>query len=276
MTPLLLIIFNREATTRRLIDRLRAIKPDRIYVAADGPRANAPLDAERCRRCRQVIDEIDWPCEIRRRFSEVNQGCRWGPANALNWFFQQEDAGIILEDDILPDPTFFPFCEEMLKRYASSPGIGCISGYNFLPPVEASYFFSRIPLIWGWATWRDRWQKYDEVCADFDRNFAALSLRPWLSAHDERDIKRKISDCYHDRNPIPTWDFLWTFAVWSEHMIAVLPGHSLTSNIGIGADATHTQTEAPFMLASSQPMRFPLQHPEKISADQRVDRAMFR
>jgi hypothetical protein len=252
---------------------LRQVRPSRIYVAADGPRPNNATDAERCRECRAVINEIDWSCEIQRRFSDANQGCRWGPANAMDWFFQQETEGIILEDDILPDPSFFPFCQELLARYRNAPQVGCICGYNFLPRTGANYVFSRISLTWGWATWRDRWQQYAAVCADFEKNLADVPLRSWLSRHDTQDMKRKIREAYQEDH---VWDFLWSFTLWSREMLSVLPAQSLTSNMGIGREATHTFVETPFMRVEVKPVAFPLQHPPAIRTDDSLDREIFQ
>jgi hypothetical protein len=198
-TAVLLILFRRSETTRKVIHCLREVKPSRVYVAADGPRPNVPGEAERCARSRAVIEEIDWPCEIQRRFSPENQGCRWGPINAITWFFEHEREGIILEDDILPDVTFFPFCEELLERYRDKAKVGCVCGYNFMPrESDASYFFSKIPFPWGWATWRDRWRRFSEVCEKFEENLATVELNDWLSRYDQRDFKRKLREAYSE------------------------------------------------------------------------------
>jgi hypothetical protein len=273
-TAVLLVIFRRADTLRQVVNRLRAVKPSRVYVAADGPRSEVPGEAERCDSCKAVIDEIDWPCLIQRRFSPVNQGCRWGPINAITWFFEHETAGIILEDDILPDPTFFPFIEELLERYRHRSEVGCICGYNFLAKeVPTSYYFSNLALTWGWATWRDRWQSFSEVCDNLEHYLGAVKLNGWLSRHDERDFKRKLRQAYAGDH---VWDFLWMFTLWAKHCLTILPSRSLTRNIGVGGDATHTHVETPFIMAPSEPMQFPLQHPSRVSYSINVDQAIFR
>jgi hypothetical protein len=256
-----------------LIDRLREVKPTRVYVAADGARSHIAGEPERCVLSRAIINEIDWPCEIHRKFCDTNQGCRWGPVNAINWFFEHEKEGIILEDDILPDPSFFRFCTEMLERHRDSTMVGCICGYNFLPQTGTSYFFSRIPLTWGWATWRDRWQNFAKISDRFNHHLRTLNLRCWLSRYDERDMKRKLREAYSEDH---VWDFLWMFALWCNNQLTVLPAQSLTQNIGIGENATHTFVPTCFTQAEAKAVHFPLHHPENIAPNTGLDRAIFR
>ena len=271
----LLILFRRADSTRHLVNRLREVKPERLYVAADGPRPQVPGEAESCELCRAVIAEIDWPCEIVRRFSSVNQGCRWGPINAINWFFEHETEGIILEDDILPDPTFFPFCAELLTRYRTNQSVGCICGYNFLPPSASasSYFFSHLSLTWGWATWRDRWQSFGRADKNTARDLSAVDRQTWLSRHDRRDFKRKLREAFAEDH---VWDFLWMFHQWCHSQLILLPAHSLTRNIGIGGAATHTHVVTDVLRSQSQPVTFPLRHPPTVEFSRAVDQEIFR
>ena len=163
-TPILFMIFNRPDTTARVFERIRGIKPSRLFVSADGPRLQKPDEAEQCIQARAVIQKIDWECEVKTKFSDKNQGCKMGVNSAINWFFEHVDEGIILEDDCLPDISFFPFCQTLLELYRNDERIMHIGGSNFQDGKlrdDGSYFFSGINHIWGWATWKRAWKQYD-------------------------------------------------------------------------------------------------------------------
>lgn len=162
--PLLMIAFNRPEKTQRVFEAVRAAAPRRLYLAADGPRADVPSDVDRCERTRRVLDDVTWPCEVKRLYQPRNLGCKRGVGAAIDWFLTHEDSGIILEDDCLPAPDFFLFCAELLDRYRDTPEVMMIGGHNPLgtwDAAEASYLFSRTAPIWGWATWRRAWARYD-------------------------------------------------------------------------------------------------------------------
>src|SRR5258708_3549575 len=165
-TPILFLIFNRPFPTRRVFAEIRKARPAKLFVAADGPRPDKPEDLETCRETREIIKDIDWPCEVQTLFRDKNLGCGVAVSGAITWFFQNVEQGIILEDDCLPDPSFFPFCTELLERYKDDERILLISG-NFLQQknkkfmVKASYYGTLIPHLWGWASWRRAWAKYD-------------------------------------------------------------------------------------------------------------------
>ena len=162
--PILVIAFNRPDHLTVLIGRLREIQPKKIYFAVDGPRKNKDGEAEKVALCRNLADSIDWDCQVITNFQESNLGCGLGVSTAITWFFENEERGIILEDDIIPDPSFYPFCTELLRRYELDLAVFAISGCNFVPPDQISvsngYRFSQVPHIWGWASWRDRWAQY--------------------------------------------------------------------------------------------------------------------
>lgn len=130
--PVLLIIWRRPETLRKVIGALRAVKPTRIFVAGDGPSPSRPREVEQVAQARSLIDSmIDWPCKIERFFSETNQGCRRAVEGAIDWFFQNVEEGIILEDDCVPHPDFFAFCGQLLDHYRQDLRVGCITGNNF-------------------------------------------------------------------------------------------------------------------------------------------------
>ncbi len=163
-SPVLFLVFNRPDSTRKVFDAIRSARPPKLYITADGPRPDRPAEAKLCSEVRAIASAVDWPCEVKTLFRESNLGCKAGVSSGITWFFSHEDEGIILEDDVLPVPTFFNFCDEMLERYRDDARVSMISGCNLISnhfSPKQSYFFSRYNLIWGWATWRRAWQHYD-------------------------------------------------------------------------------------------------------------------
>jgi hypothetical protein len=220
------------------------VAPRRIYVACDGPNPERPGEAEKVAATRAVIDtEIDWPCQIERLYSDVNQGCRVGVSRAITWFFEQVEEGIILEDDCVPHPDFFPYCTTLLERYRHDTRVWCISGNNFQNGQwrgDGSYYFSRYNHCWGWASWRRCWQHYD---ADLSQ-WPALRDSGLLYTIFENPVERKywraiwqrlLDECKPD-----TWDYQWTFTCLANGGLTALPNRNLVSNVGFGDDATHT------------------------------------
>jgi len=163
-TPVLFLVYKRPDTTRQVFEAIRQAKPPRLYVAADGPKKNVPGEAEKVKQVREIISNgVDWDCEVKTLFRDENLGCKYGPVEGINWFFKNEEEGIILEDDTLPSQSFFWFCQELLERYKDDTRIMVISGDNFQNGITrgtCSYYFSRYNHIWGWASWRRAWKYY--------------------------------------------------------------------------------------------------------------------
>jgi hypothetical protein len=274
-TPVVLIIFNRPSTTARVFDVIRQAAPTQLLVIADGPRADHPEDTERCTAARAVAQQVDWDCEVVSNLAETNMGCKRRISSGLDWAFDLVEEAIILEDDCVPHPTFFRFCEELLRRYRDDKRIMSISGDNFMPEhqrTEHSYHFSLYPLVWGWATWRRAWQHYDQEMA----LWPLVSSGEWLLdiLIDKRAVEswtRILETTY--RGEIDTWDYGWTFACWIQSGLTIVPKVNLVSNIGFGVDATHT-TGSNDKRANirTHKMDFPLSHPPFVLEDIRTDR----
>ena len=163
-SAVLFVIFNRPETTARVFEAIRSARPPRLYVAADGPRTSRSGEADRCRLVREIASRVDWTCELHTLFREANLGCKLGVSGAIDWFFQSETEGIILEDDVVPLASFFGLCDELLETYRDDPKVFAVSGCNLVSSVyrpNHSYFFSRYCHVWGWATWRRAWEHYD-------------------------------------------------------------------------------------------------------------------
>jgi hypothetical protein len=281
-SPVLFLIFNRPEPTQRVFQAIRAARPPRLYVAADGPRADRAGEAERCEAARRVVQDIDWPCRVETLFRSHNLGCKQAVSHAVDWFFEHEEEGIILEDDCLPDPTFFPFCEELLAHYRDEQSVALICGANFQfgrTHGDASYYFSRYVHIWGWASWRRAWRLYDRdiKCWPQFRSNGALE-RILGSRSREISYWRRIFDSVH-AGKIDTWDYQVNLMLWANAMVSVLPQRNLVSNIGFGAEATHTRDASRCANLPLRSMEFPLRHPPVVqtcaSADDYTGRELF-
>jgi hypothetical protein len=275
-SPLLFLVFNRPETTRPVFEAIRAARPPRLYVAADGPRSGRVGEAERCAEVRRIASDIDWPCEVKTLFRERNLGCKDGVSQGISWFFEHEPEGIILEDDILPVPTFFDFCDELLARYRDDDRISMISGSNLIAGhfvARESYFFSRYTQIWGWASWRRAWKNYDVRMADWPawRDGNGLNRLANTGRLFEIYWRHTLDACHAGKRD--TWDYQWTFANWRVGALAILPAVNQTRNVGFGADATHTTASIPEFVLSSpgQALKFPLVHPAAPLRERRAD-----
>lgn len=284
--PVLLLIFNRPATTRQVLAAIRAARPPRLYVAADGPRPGHPTDATTCAATRQlVLGGIDWPCEVHTLFQEVNLNCGVGPATAISWFFAHEPEGIILEDDCVPASSFFRFCQELLAHYRHDARVMHIGGNNFSPegqlpppPGAPAYYFSAQVNSWGWATWRRAWQLFDFDLTSFEAVRASGALaRAYSSGLEARYRLGKIAEVRALPAPAHVWDYQWHFAVAANSGLCVVPATNLVGNIGFGDHATHTHNAADELAAvPTQELAFPLTHPRHVLRDQRRDARHFR
>jgi hypothetical protein len=273
-TPILFLIFNRPGITRNTFARLREVKPKRLYVAADGARKNKPGEEELCRQTREVIGLVDWDCEVRTLFREDNLGCGKAVSGAITWFFEQEEMGIIIEDDCMPALSFFGYCEKMLNHYRYEERVMHIGGTNFLygnVPIKESYYFSAQAHVWGWATWRRAWKKYDfNMCAFYsfvrDEKIFNYHRREdmalfWL------DIFRKM---YYKK--IDTWDYQWVFTMYNNNGVSAIPHVNLISNTGFGEGATHTgNSDSVFANNPTGVMEETLVHPAKIELNRTAD-----
>lgn len=275
--PILFIIFNRPDTTLAVFNEIKKLQPKQLYVVADGPRADRPDEHSRCNAARAIIDGVDWNCEVFKNFSDTNLGCKKRVSSGLDWFFQNVAEGIVLEDDCLPDQSFFHYCRDLLSRYRDNQQIMMISGNNFQfgkKRGEASYYFSKYCHIWGWASWRRAWQSYD----------VDMKSYPEFKQQDQiRNIWRKPSTQRHwlnifdkvHANKIDTWDYQWTYSILSHNGLAIIPNINLISNIGFGNDSTHTKTYNRFANMATAEMS-ELSHPQFILQDVAADEYFSR
>ena len=273
-TPILLLIFNREDTTQKVFDVIRLQKPKYLFVAADGARKNKSDEVERCQRVRDIIKQVDWDCELKTLFRDDNVGCKWAVSSAITWFFEQVEQGIILEDDCLPDSSFFPFCEELLIRYKDDTRIGHISGNNFLPGIieeGLSYDFSSCVHIWGWATWRRVWKNFDLNLSFWEEQ---KSKRSSLFCNKRAEVyfSSFISDALADKNNYSVWDTQYWFSLSLQNQLSIYPAVNLVTNIGLGdPNASHTTKKKDKHSIPANPIHFPLKHPGCVLRNKKID-----
>lgn len=270
-TPVAFVLFNRPDTTRRVFAAIRERRPARLLVIADGPRPARAGELARCHEARAVVDQgVDWPCEVQRCYSDENLGCKRRLSSGFDWLFQQVEEAIILEDDCLPHPSFFPYCEELLAKWRDDERIMSICGTNLGLPLRtdgASYGFTRTPHCWGWASWRRAWRNYDVAMQAWPAFRDAGRLDDVLRDRGLRSRYRRNFDRLH-AGRIDTWDWQWTFACWMNHGLCAVPRENLVSNIGFGAAASHTTGTSRLANLPTRAISLPLNHPPHLVVDE--------
>lgn len=271
-TAVLLLVFNRPELTKRIFSEIRRAEPQRLYIAADGPRPDCQGETEKVEEVRKIVSAIDWRCKVHTLFREHNMGCKYAVSSAIDWFFEHEESGIILEDDCLPSQSFFWFCEACLEMYKDDLRVWHIAGTNThekqYSPVPSSFVFSNYGSIWGWATWRDRWAHYDVELTVPDQ----LGLFEYvLNAFDSREFPdRRLQQFQKIMDGLQTWDYQWFYTRAANSGLSIVPTVNLVANIGFGADATHTTSESTAVLERKE-ISFPLKAPPCVVRDKKRD-----
>lgn len=273
--PVLVVVFNRPEVTRAMIDSLREVKPDQLFVAADGPRPNHPEDVGLCARTRQALDNIDWPCQLEVLAHDHNCGLQKSMVTAIDWFLSHVDEGVILEEDCLVHPDFFSFAAIMLERYRTTAEVMAVTSVNIDATVDhgpSSYFFASGGHIWGWATWRRAWEGFDPVLAQWPR--VQDSFGPGTPPL-HRALGSKFASAHAGTKR--TWARAWHFTVARQQGLVVVPSVNMVHNIGLAKGATHT-TSTRHRLAHlrAHGLPWPLVHPGDLVADVRYDAALAR
>ena len=271
--PVLFQIFNRPEVTARTFEAIRAARPPTLLIVADGPRPNRPGEAERCARTRAIAQAVDWPCEVLLNLSDVNLGCGKRVSSGFDWAFTQVESAIILEDDCLPDPTFFRFCSELLERYRDEERIMMISGDNFqngASRTTGSYYFSRFSHCWGWATWRRAWRHYDYAMKGWPERRDTGWLKPIAQ---NGHLEMLWTSCFEGtrKGRIDSWDYQWLYCLLAREGLSIVPDVNLVTNIGFGEAATHTTLTHSRYLVPRAAMAFPLSHPAAILPHEEAD-----
>ena len=242
-TPVVLIVFNRPDFTGQVLECIRRAKPSKLYVVCDGARLDRPQDDEKVAAVRRrIVDSVDWSCEVYTNYAAANLGCRERPASGIDWVFSLVDEAIFLEDDCLPDQSFFSFCGEMLRRYRNDQRVMHVNGTNFIARYlepRGSHFFSKYIWVWGWATWRRAWKHYDYTMSTWEKQRPSLSAS-FDSRREQAYWIGTFDDARRDWRIAQAWDFPWIFSCWIRGGLAVTPSTNLVENLGFRSDATHT------------------------------------
>lgn len=244
-SAVLFLVFNRPDVTYKVFDQIKEAKPKRLYIAADGPRTNKEGEALLCEKTRAIIKQVNWNCEIKTLFREKNLGCKEAISSAITWFFDHEEEGIILEDDCLPTNSFFRFCDTLLEKYRHDTRVRHITGCNLQQGKkwgDATYYFSNISHVWGWAGWKRVWNEYDKS----------------LTSYNNNEVKRQLSNIFSDPLIVDSWYDIFTqikagkinswayplgFLNFFNNGLCIIPNYNLVSNIGFGENATHTSND---------------------------------
>lgn len=238
--PIVLIMFNRPLETSRVLEKIKEVKPERLFIISDGSRNNE--EKEKVQECRNLINKIDWKCKIETNYSDVNMGCRNRISSGLNWVFKKVDKAIILEDDCLPDISFFYYCERMLDLYKNDERVMSIEGTNLsnnIYKIEGSeYFFGSYASLWGWATWKESWEKIDlnlTTLSDKERQLKIIKNIGLFKYLNYRKIFMKVK-----QGKINSWGYSWIYTILSLNGVVIVPYQNLIENIGFSEGATHT------------------------------------
>ena len=243
-TPILFLIFNRPDKTKLVFNSIKQIKPKKLFIAADGPRTFNNSDVILCNETRSILNEIDWECQVYTLLRQHNLGCGKAVSEAITWFFDNVEEGIILEDDCLPNISFYNYCEHLLARYRNSYQIMHIGGNNFQFGKiigNGDYYYSKLGHIWGWATWKRAWSKYDFKIDTLSENY----LKNIKKAFIKKELIVYFTKVFNEvsEGKIDTWDYQWLYCLIINNGISICPNVNLVKNIGFGAYATHTTSE---------------------------------
>ena len=279
-TAVLFLVFNRLEKTKKVFESIQQAKPPRLYIAADGAREHKEDEAEKVEAVRKyIVENINWKCEVRTLFRDQNLGCKYAVSGALNWFFESEEMGIVLEDDTLPSYSFFWYCEKLLKKYKDDLRVWHISGNNFhfgwKRDENYSYYFGGIyGSIWGWATWRSRWKHYDVEMKNYNETDHKNYLENRYDGSDA--VKRKIIDFNLIKKGLDTWDFQWVYTRWINNGLTIVPNVNLVKNLGFDNEATHTHSKYDKRADMHYfDIKFPLRHPSSVSRDHISEKFFF-
>jgi hypothetical protein len=271
--PVLFLTFNRLDTTKQVFEVICKVAPSRLYIASDGPRDNREGEKEKIEAVRDyILGSINWDCEVKKLFRDKNLGCGKAPAEAITWFFENEEMGIILEDDCLPSITFFPYCKELLEEYKDDEQIYHIAGNNPLTEIKTpySYYFARIQHCWGWATWRRAWNQFNYSIVDLDNFIIKKKIDNIFTRSADKNYWLDIFKEMEKYEKDDIWDYQWTYTIFNNNGICINPSKNLITNIGFGIDATHTSTNDTGIIYQERFEINEINHPTQIQIDNRL------
>lgn len=285
-TPVALIFFTRPDTFEQVFSKVREARPKKLFLIQDGPRENRPDDIEKIMECRKIAENIDWECEVFKNYSDTNLGCGERPASGITWVFENVDRAIILEDDCVPCETFFDYCEELLERYKDDERIAYISGLNHFAQWDCgdnSYFFTKTGAIWGWATWKRAWSRYDyyvnSIKDDYVKKILPAQVGNKLAAEQRMKNWETVNALMNEKPKLSFWDAQWGIVKFLQNQLVIVPKYNQISNIGFGADSTHAQNinerktkkRVSFFYIPTKKLELPIKHPDFCCCDYNYD-----
>ena len=276
-SAVLFLVYNRPQNTKKVFKSLSQVKPTRLYIACDGPKKGRAEDMRRVSEVRDIVNLVDWNCEVKTLFQDTNLGCKLAVELAITWFFDHEEFGIILEDDCLPNKDFYYFCENLLLKYRNDDRVYAITGDNFQQGTvfgNASYYFSKYVHVWGWATWRRAWKHYDKDLSFWPSWKKSSEWEVLFTDKKEKKYWYKIFESVFN-NKIDTWDFYWVGCVWKQNGLTATPNLNLVSNIGFGRDSTHTSFKKSSLANMPTFELDQIVHPFEIIRNEEADRNAF-
>ena len=288
--PVAVIFFARPETLVHTFNRIKEARPSRLYLIQDGPRANRPDDPENIQKCRDIVADVDWDCDVKTNYSEVNLSCGTRPFTGISWAMEQEDRLIIIEDDAVPDVTFFAYCAELLEHYKDDQRVAMITAANLLGEwmsPKGSYFFGKSGQISCWATWRRCWEKIDSELEFVDDEEAMRLLACTMDSHTyKRDFKgiRKYREQIKSGAKLTYWSTKWNYMKHLQHGLVIIPKRNMVENIGTTANSTFSTKNPKWVphcqrnifFAKTHPVEFPLEHPKYMIHDREFDAKVNR
>jgi hypothetical protein len=265
--PILVLIFKRPDLTQMVFDQIRTIRPKQLFISADGARLHKEGEREAVEATRKIFEAVDWDCEVKTLYRTENLGCRNAVSGGINWFFEQVEYGIILEEDCVPDLSFFPFVKEMLEKYQDNETVMAISGLNLIDHqfqnLDNSYLFTKFVFYWGWATWRRAWQKNDVHMQRFPEFVENNYIQRLMSDKDaQRYLQQKFHETHTKQND--SWAYAWFYSCILNNGCSIVPKYNLIQNLGFGEEATHTNFAEKSFQKTSKSLNFPLKHPQQV------------
>jgi hypothetical protein len=275
-TPIGFLIFNRPDLTDQVFSVIAQVKPQKLFVIADGPRFSE--EAEKCAKTRAIIQKVDWDCDILTDFSDTNLGCGKREATGFDWVFSQVEEAIFLEDDTIPTLSFFTFCQNLLEHYRDDERIMHISGSNLVNQQysQYSYYFSKYINGWGWASWRRAWQHYDYSMKSWPQ-FKSEGLLEFICKNpfERKYWTKRFEQMYADPQVFDTWDYQWLYTCWAQNGLTITPNENLISNLGFNRlDSAHTRRDSPLARLKTKDIS-EIYHPPFMMRNQSLDDRTF-
>ena len=275
--PIAYFIFNRPDCTKKSFSIIRDQKPKKLLIISDGPRSENLDDKKKCKECLEIVSQIDWPCDIKTNYSDINLGMKERNITGLNWAFSIEEELLILEDDNLPTNEFFKFVEEIVPIYRNNEKIFQITGVNWQDGNfrgDGSYYFSKYNNLWGWVTWRRNWKKYDVKISAWPDYKKSDNWKKKCPNNIERYYWEKLFDEFYSKE-INSWAYAWLFSAFYNNRLTITPNVNLVKNVGLHGDGTHEFKNKNSLMKPYGKIKFPIIHPKYIEENFRADEYTF-